>query len=314
MANMNSVRDLADIEKDIDKTIESYNTAFKASKLSEMAAAEEKLKKFESEFALTKQNREFAILKTKDEPVVEGIKLFEFDVLAHSPIREDGVLLGIKKAVRQRKVNLVALCEFCGLSTVWQYKVEKMNLLFAYRTAKELGYNPKQLRELVDSWYLSELASREDMGVNPISNTQCCKILQQVVDSLLPEKGYKANNYDVSFLLTACVEYDRADRHTLKAKKMRNVHVVLLDVLNRIVTNGMYKVKPPKLNKGTVVTSEGSGETAPDQKVSDKDEKHEVAESAAKPARASRKVKKSASEKAPTVEPASDEENKQIAD
>lgn len=243
------IRDLPEIEQEIKDTVAAYNKAFKEGDAREMASLEASLRESEKDYAAKKRDMVFAELRKEENPVLAGIKQYEYPILRHRKTSEGGVQTGIEVSAGMKPVDLVKLCNFCDLPDTWKYKVEKLNLLLATRAAKELGYNPAQIKEFVASWYLSDIAKAEEMGATPMSNTQCVKMLQSVVDAILPDGGFKVNNYDVSFLLNAHLERDKKERHTMKVIKGQHLHNVILDVLNRVVTGSQYKVKPPKLSK-----------------------------------------------------------------
>ena len=274
-------KDLPIIEGEIDQLIADYRTALEANNFKAMTSIEEDLKKAEADYASAKRDKVFAQLRETGAPVLEGIKLYEYETIGHRVEKDDdGSPTGLQKTIRLKQVDLVKLCKFCNISDVWKYKVERMNLLLATRAAKELGYEGAELKKFVDSWFLSDLAKREKMGETPMSNAQCVKMLQSVVDAILPDGGYKVNNYDVSFLLRSHTERDKRERHTVKVIKGAHLHNVLLDVLNRVVTGGVYKVKPPKLSKGPESAGAVKGE---DKTAEPKAKKSKKATKAAEP-------------------------------
>lgn len=262
MDKMNNVtKGLPEILAEHKESIDSYNAALKAGKsLEEMSRIEETIREAESSYAAAKKNTVFADLKKTENPVLEGVKLYSYEVLGHKLKREDGVVTGVEASTRDKCVDLVDLCSFCGLPTAWKYRVEKMNLVLATRAAKELGYDGVRLRQMIDAWVLSDLAKREKMGETPMSNAQCVKLLQSVVDAILPEQGFKCNNWDVAFLLMSHTERDKRAKCSVKIIKGQYLYNVILDVLNRIVTGGQYNVEIPKLSKQSVTVTDQKAE------------------------------------------------------
>lgn len=270
MSKMENVtKGLPEILAEHKAAIASYNEALNAGKsLEEMSRIEGEIREVESSYAAAKKNMVFASLKATENPVLEGVRLYSYEVLGHKIKREDGVVTGVEASTRDKCVDLVDLCSFCGLPTAWKYRVEKMNLVLATRAAKELGYDGVRLRQMIDSWVLSDLAKREKMGETPMSNAQCVKLLQSVVDAILPDQGFKCNNWDVAFLLMSHTERDKRAKCAVKVVKGQYLYNVILDVLNRIVTGGQYNVEIPKLSKQAVTVTEQRDEekkTEPEQ-------------------------------------------------
>lgn len=262
MSKMENVtKGLPEILAEHKAAIASYNEALNAGKsLEEMSRIEGEIREVESSYAAAKKNMVFASLKATENPVLEGVRLYSYEVLGHKLKREDGVVTGVEASTRDKCVDLVDLCSFCGLPTAWKYRVERMNLVLATRAAKELGYDGVRLRQMIDAWVLSDLAKREKMGETPMSNAQCVKLLQSVVDAILPEQGFKCNNWDVAFLLMSHTERDKRAKCAMKVIKGQYLYNVILDVLNRIVTGGQYNVEIPKLSKQAVTVTEQKAE------------------------------------------------------
>ena len=269
MKTNNITKGLPEILADHKEALASYNEALRAGKsLEEMSRIEETIREVESSYATAKKNTVFADLKKTENPVLEGVKLYSYEVLGHKLKREDGVVTGVEASTRDKCVDLVDLCGFCGLPTAWKYRVERLNLVLATRAAKELGYDGVRLRQMIDAWVLSDLAKREKMGETPMSNAQCAKLLQSVVDAILPEQGFKCNNWDVAFLLMAHTERDKRAKCSVRVIRGQYLYNVVLDVLNRIVTGGQYNVEIPKLSKQAITVTEQKAEekkTEPEQ-------------------------------------------------
>ena len=86
------------------------------------------------------------------------------------------------------------------------------------------------------------------MGETPDSNTQICKMLQKVIDSIIcaadsnAEKPYKCNNHDVSYLLMC---YTKKGKNALGVAVAKHdaLRRLVMDVCYRIIANGRYDLE-----------------------------------------------------------------------
>lgn len=241
------VRDLAEIKKEIAESVANYNAALAKNDNALMTAAEIAVKKSVKDYAIRMRNNVFAELRDADDPIMAAILKYEYPVLKEKIIKEDGIEQEMTIISVNKKVDLVKFCQFCKLPTAWKHQVEKLTLRLAVRQAAKLEYSKAQMQALIDGWFLSKLEKEKEDGKNPTSNNQCIKALQAIVDALLPDGGFKVGNPDIEFLLPAFVDVDKVDRHTLTAKKPGNMHDLILNVLNKVVTGGSYKIKQGKV-------------------------------------------------------------------
>lgn len=276
---MVSEKSLAQIESEINGSIREWDEAFRKQDLKGMNAAEASLKKSEAEYLDVKQHEVFCELKKAEKPVVAAVTRYSFPVLRHKIVREDGVEVGIEVSERERQIDLVKFCRFCELDTLWAYKVEKFGQLLCLRAAKELNMSAAEVKRIASTYYMKELARKENLGETPTSNTQIVKALQKVVDSFLFKAGenganiYKVNNHDVAYLLMCYTKRSGRKELTVQVSKTGFVHALLMDICHRIVTGGVYgldyKQEKAKPAQGSEPEEDSKTDPAPATKKDD---------------------------------------------
>lgn len=249
---------MADIKKllseqrdEVVAKIGEYNAALKEKKdLATMSQIENELKEAETSYAETKCTEVFTEFLKSETPIKDAITAHSYLVLSHKVKRGDGgTIQGIELVEdKVRQIDLVKLCKFCHLDTMWQYKVEKFNQLLTLRVSNELKMSKAQIKKICDSFYMNELSRKEEMGETPDSNTAICKQLQMVLDAIIFEDNgngknvYRVNNRDVAYLLFC---HTKRGKKTLSVAVAKNayMHRLVADIAHRIVTGKVYDVE-----------------------------------------------------------------------
>lgn len=173
----------------------------------------------------------FETIRAKNEPIEEGSK--------------------IKKKViepTEKRIDLKRLQKFCdgklGVDSNWVYALEKLNFLLTAHRAKELGDDPKQIR---DCYAMADISREYDLGKNPASNTNLLKTITGIVQQMIGEE-FKPNSHDVKFLLFT---YSKKGREALKVscanhKQMREL---AQEICHRILVDGKYAVDFKRIKK-----------------------------------------------------------------
>jgi len=243
---MTMSRQCVEIKDQIISLIDTYNEALKEKNLDNMTAAEKALKDAEAEFAAQSQNDLFSACKQTENPILEGIKLYTYPILRHKIIRDGEIITGMELVDdREKQIDLVKLCKFCGLPTLWAYKVEKAGELLCIRAAKELGMTTDEIKRIAKTYRMAKAAEEVDLGGTPTSNTQICKLVQKVIDEILfvddgeGKNTYKANSHDVAYLLMCYTKRGRKQLSVTVAKA-NFLHGLIVDILHRITCGLKY--------------------------------------------------------------------------
>lgn len=212
-------------------------------------------------------------LSQESDPMMAAVKMLTYNVPRAKVVKEDGVETGIEIVDSPVRVNLVKVAERCNLSTVWKYKVEKLGLLLSLRAAKELNIPAATLASMTKDYRMNDLARKVEMGETPESNTQIVKMIQTILDEVLPESGKKANSHDAAYMWLGATRLGREVK-TIKVCDPKLAHNLLVDVFNRIVTDGVYTVDYRKVK-------ESKAEEAKDDETDDEQTTEESADSTA---------------------------------
>ena len=267
---------LNELRDDIVKEIGLFNKALKENNFSEMTAVEARLKEAESEYANTKATAVYDELSGADEPLKAAVIRHSYYVLAHKNIRDNGVLVRVELADdKEKQIDLVKLAKYLKLDVSWKYKVEKFNQLLCLRAAQELKLSKAEVQKICDSFYMDKLSKAVELGETPSSNTQICKQLQSIVDSMVFEDNgsgknkYKVNNHDVAYLLM---------RYTQKGKSALSVAVAKHSYLHQLIMNIEHRIILGKQYSLDYKIANGNSEPAKEEitevpKVSENEEK-----------------------------------------
>lgn len=222
---------------------EAYDAAMLRLDEAEKAYAENVAKQMYEEYAAT------------DSPIINIIKAYSYKTIGHKEKRnkDDGNrVVSVDPITRDKTIDLLAFCKFAKLDTDWQYVASKFNQLMCLRAAKALGCDVKSIAK---SYFLKEAVKKIAMGETPTSNTQVCKLLQKVLDNMLPnedESGkaiYKCNNYDVAYLDALYGKKSNKAVLTVRVSNDAFFRRILLDIAYRLVTGSKYGVDGFKVVK-----------------------------------------------------------------
>ena len=106
--------------------------------------------------------------------------------------------------------------------------------------AVDLGVKPDRLKEIHDSYAMSEIAKQIDMGKTPTSKTNILKTLQTIITAMLGDE-VKATSHDVNYLMSV---YSRKNRKALTVTCANHKYFrgYLAEICNHIVTGNPYDV------------------------------------------------------------------------
>lgn len=189
----------------------------------------------------------------KDNPIIEIIKAWGYDVIGHKENREkdDARVASVTYIEKTRRVDLLEFCKRAKLDTAWNYKASKANQLVCMRVAHNVGAD---LNVIAKTYAMDKIAKGIEMGETPDSKTQVCKLLQQVIDAMLPneddngKKIYKVNAHDVGYLDNVYGKWSK-ERLTIKVANDSVFRRILFDIAYRLVTNSKYSVDGYKVLK-----------------------------------------------------------------
>lgn len=209
-------------------------------------AAMSDLDKAEKEYAKLAATAMYAEYAGK--PIVEIIKAYSYETLGHrekpSDDKDNPRIIAVDPITKKRQIDLLAFCNHAKLDTHWELTASAVNQLMCLRAAKELGAD---VDKIAKSYFLKEKAREIKLGKTPTSNTQVCKLLQTVIDEILPCNDddtpvYKCNNYDVAYLDDLYGKKSNKNMLTVRVSNDAFFRRILVDICYRLVTNSKYGV------------------------------------------------------------------------
>lgn len=253
-------RNLNTIEAEIKANIVKFNEAVGNSDMAAMTEANTKQEELEKEYADLAEVVCYAKLKEAENPMLEAIKTYGFDVIKHKDTKviektadEDGeetTITYIKRevAVKEKQIDLIKFDNFgkkrSSIDPMWRYEMQTLNQLFCIRTAQELKV-PFEAK----SYYMDKLARRIDDGETPTSNTQMLEAVQKLVDMVIYEKKedkdenkYRVNSRDVTAII---MQYTKSGKGRLGIAPAKHNYFarIIGKVLYRIVTGEQYTLE-----------------------------------------------------------------------
>ena len=234
------------IRKNCEGFVTAYNEALRKEDFRAREEAENNLKSELKRYAKQKGDIVVTTLAREKNPVLAAVKTLTYPILKSKKVREDGVETGVELVEDVVRVDLVKVCEAAGLPTAWQYKVEYLGLVMSMRIAKDVN-NPAIAKAMKTDYRMKDLARKLAEGETPTSNTQVVKLVQGIVDEILPGSG-KVNNHDIAYLQNVMGKAGKVPKDVIVSNG-RKTHEYFLDMLNAIVTGSGYTVSYKKDTK-----------------------------------------------------------------
>lgn len=204
----------------------------------------------EKDYAMSAANAMYDEYAAKENPIIEIIRAYSYNTIAHREKYSDDKdapkrVVSVDPIERERQIDLLAFCKRAKLDTDWQYTASRFNQLMCLRTAKALGID---VSKIAKSYFIKDAVKKIEMGATPTSNTQVCKLLQRVLDEMLPNETddgktiYKCNNYDVAYLDDLYGKKSNKARITIRVSNDSFLRRILLDIAYRLVTDSKYGI------------------------------------------------------------------------
>lgn len=258
---------LEQLKAEVEKQVTAYNEAYgdkQFDKASEINAATEK--NIAEHNSIAQMLCFYGILDTEDPMVTACLKL-SFPVIAVKDTFEgEGEIKILKRVMvsdKEKQIDLLKLEKFAkdrgreniGHDPLWNNMIERLNLLFAMDCAVEIGKGEEFIREMHDCFAIREASRDINFGVKdpkagtPISNTALLKAVSATVSAMIGEEsGKKALTHDVRFLKIASAKKSRKAL-TIQCANNKYMRGYLMEVCNRILTDGKYDVEYKRIKK-----------------------------------------------------------------
>ena len=240
------VDDAATLNAEIEKSVNEYNEIAQLLCHDACHKAEDPMKAA----CLTMH---YPVIGIKDTLIGDEVKIAK-RVIVGDPEAEDNDpkyrqidLRKLQKYVKDRDGHNI------GHETNWYNQAERLNLLFALDCAVSIGKGQEFLYEMEECYAVKEASRTIDFGVKnpragtPISNTGLLKAVKAVVTAMIgPEFGDKVLTHDVRFLKIASAKKSKKEL-TVQCANHRYMVAYLMEVCNRVMTDGVYDVDYKKV-------------------------------------------------------------------
>lgn len=202
----------------------------------------------EKEYAHEAAEAMYYKYKEKPNSIVEIIKAYTYDVLSHqekkSDNKENPQVLEVTPVTKKRQIDLLRFCTVAKLDTHWELVASRVNQLMCLRVATQLGAD---VSKIAKSYFLKDKVKEINLGKTPTSTNQVCKLLQSVIDEILPNGEddaplYKVNSHDVAYLDDLYGKRSGKTALTVRVSNDSLFRRILVDICYRLVTNSKYGV------------------------------------------------------------------------
>jgi hypothetical protein len=230
---------MAQLRNKANDLVVKYNRAMQSGTAKEVAELDRTISETIAEHAALATEMCFESCKNSTDPMLKAIKTLRFDTIGVRDTQKKEDPFPVRSVVdREKQIDLDKLHTYCGeigSDPDWIHMAMKLNMLLTAKGCKDLGIDPRTVN---DSYSMSEIARKMDMGKTPTSNTQILKLLKAVVDAMLGD-GHTVLNRDIAFLI---------DTHTKGNGKAQTVVFAthkefrrrLAELCNRIVLSKEY--------------------------------------------------------------------------
>lgn len=240
---------MANLQKQFESLKKECVTAISKNDLTKYNEAKTKLDTSVKEYNELLAYDVYDVLLKTDSPIVEAVKKYEYEGFKVKEIRktETRKVTNVEIEKKMRQIDLLKFCEYAKFDTMWEIDCQGFNQLLTLRCGKNLGLSDTELDKIAKSYYMSKVVSDLKLGKTPTSNSQVCKMLQKIIDRILPTDAdgksiYKCNSHDVAYL-DAC--YAKRGKASLSVAMAKHdfLRRLVTDIMHRIVCGKMYTVE-----------------------------------------------------------------------
>ena len=231
-----------ELRRKVETLVLEYNEHAQNAEFSDKKEINKEIEKSVNEYTSMARTECFNNLIESGNPMLEAVKELVFDTIrVRDTVQgDDEIPVRVVEEI-QRPIDLIKLHKYVdggiGANKDWNYEVEKFNMLMTAQKCQDLGINPKVVN---NSYAMSDIAKKIDMGKTPTSKTNMLKTLNRVVQSMIGEE-YKATSHDVNYLLSI---YSKKKRQalTVTCANHKYMRQYLAEICHRIVLGKAYEV------------------------------------------------------------------------
>jgi len=238
---------LEELKTRADDLAKEYNEANQTERFDIVAKINAEIEKTVTAYTAIATDVTFDTLAAQEDPMLAAVTMLEYLVISAKDERTKEAKIPVRRIIyKEKQIDLVKLqshiadgnkSKYIGKDANWFHIIEKLNLHLTAQKAVDLGIDPTAIN---DSFYMSDIAHKIDLGKTPLSKTNTLKTLQTVINAMIGE-DYKATSHDVNYIMTV---YARKNRAALSVTCANNKRLVgyIAEVCHRIVTGKSYQV------------------------------------------------------------------------
>lgn len=246
---------LEKISKALDTLCKEYNEELlnENPSVAKLAKMDEDFKSLEADYIDVKQRLVFMDAQLADRPMRAAILKHTFPIRKHKVSFEgekDSKIKICKIEDVTRPIDLLAFDTYmkgtASANKDWPHMVTKLTMLLTADVAQRLGLDPKAVN---DSFAMSDIARKIELGETPTSNTAMLKTVQSIVDAILYEENpetkknvYRASSHDVAYLREIFSKKGKKELSVACAKPAF-MRAIMADICHRIVADKVYIVE-----------------------------------------------------------------------
>lgn len=249
MAETKKVLTKPELREQAESLTLEFNDAVQNGDFNKSAELNDKIEQTVNEYTSIAREEAFAKCRATDNPMLTAIKLLTFTTIRakDTKVGEEKIPVRVIEEV-EKPIDLLKLHKSVeggiGVDKDWVHKVEKLNFLLTAQKATELGIDVETVNE---SYAMSEIARKINMGKTPTSKTNILKSVQLVVTAMIGEE-YKAVSHDVNFLMAI---YSRKNRKalTVTCANHKYLRQYMMEICHRIVMGKTYNLEYKTIKK-----------------------------------------------------------------
>lgn len=245
MTNAERATKKAELRELVEAQVKNYNDAIQNGKYDEAMKADEAITQAVNEYTSIAREECFEECMAAENPMLEAVIRLTFATIGVKDSKKGDEKIPVRELIdKDRAIDLLKLHKAVdggiGYEKDWAHKAEKLNFLLTAQKAVDLGVKPEKLKEIHDSYAMSDIAKQIEMGKTPTSKTNLLKTLQVIITAMLGEE-VKATSHDVNYLMSV---YSRKNRKALTVTCANHKYFrgYLAEICNHIVTGNDYEV------------------------------------------------------------------------
>lgn len=249
MAETKKIATKEELRAKAEELVLAYNDAIQNGDFNTATKLNADIEQTVNEYTSIARDECFKKLAATDDPMLAAVKELSFMTIRARDTKVGDEKIPVRVIEDSEKaIDLLKLHKTVkggiGKDKNWASMVEKLNFLMTAQKAVELGIDPKTVN---DSYAMSDIARKIDMGKTPTSKTNLLKTVQAIITAMIGE-DYKAVSHDVSFLMSV---YSRKNRKalTVSCANHKYMRQYMMEICHRIVEGKSYALDYKQIKK-----------------------------------------------------------------